>query len=206
VASAPYAVPLAAAGLDVVACDLMPNYVERTRRRAREAGVALDARVADAFEFVPDAPCQAAINLGTSFGYGDDGRNVEMLRRTCDALHPGGWFALEFMNLPGVLRRFQPRMVDRLQRPEGELELIRDTEIDFVHGLVRKRWTWRRVQEDHAPASAQHDTRVRAYFPWDLVRLVEHAGLEFVRHQGDLAGKPLELDDLRCVVIARKPE
>ncbi|MEZ6015955.1 MAG: class I SAM-dependent methyltransferase [Planctomycetota bacterium] len=197
-----YAVALAEAGYSVVGCDLTAGYVARTRAKAAEAGVSVDAHVADAFAFTPAAPCDAALNLGTSFGYADDARNAEMLRRAYESLRPGGMYALDFMNLPGVLRGFRAVVQEELQRAEGALTLVRETRLDLAGGWMHKRWTWR--DADGAAVGA-HDTTVRAYMPWELAGCLRSVGFEVCGLHGSLQGAPLELDSPRCVVLGRRP-
>lgn len=182
---------LAARGLAVVAVEQSDAYVGRIHERAP----AVEAIAADAFEFVARPPCAAAFNWWTSFGYlADDDGNVRMLRRTFESLQPGGRFALDFLNLPQILRAFRAREVTQ----RAGLTLTRETRLDLPRGLMHKRWS---VE----PGGVVRDTTVRAYHPHELARLAEQAGFADVAFVGSIRGEPLELDSPRCILLARRP-
>jgi len=183
--------PLAARGLAVVAVEQCQAYVGRIHQRAP----AVEAIAGDAFEFVARPPCAAAFNWWTSFGYlADDAGNLRMLRRAFESVQPGGSFALDFLNLPQILRAFRAHEVTR----RDGLTLSRDTTLDLARGLMHKRW---RVE----PGGIVRDSTVRAYHPHELVRLAEQAGFAEVALFGSIRGEPLELDSPRCILLARRP-
>jgi SAM-dependent methyltransferase len=182
---------LASRGLVVVAVEQCDAYVGRIRERAPS----VEAIAADAFEFVARPPCAAAFNWWTSFGYlVDDPGNLRMLRRAFESLQPGGRFALDFLNVPQILRAF--RAHDITQR--AGLTLTRDTRLDLARGLMHKRW---RVE----PGGVVRDSTVRAYHPHELVGLAEQAGFADITLVGSVRGEPLELDSPRCILLARRP-
>jgi SAM-dependent methyltransferase len=187
------AVPLARAGLEVIAVEQSARYVER----ARAAGVDVELHCADATRFVPPRACDAALNWWTSFGYlPDDDGNLEMLRRAREALVAGGRFALDFHNVAAVLRRFRAHEVTEV----GGIVLARDSRIDLARGVLHKQWTvitpdGRRVERPSA---------VRLYTPDQLAALVARAGFIEVRLVGGITGEPLDLDSPRCIVLARR--
>ncbi|HRI09354.1 MAG TPA: methyltransferase domain-containing protein [Nannocystaceae bacterium] len=197
------ALPLAARGYEVVGVDLIPGYIERARACADGQGLSATFVAADAFTFVPDAPCDGAFNWWTGFGYADaDADNLEMLVRVREALRPGARFVLDTMNAPGLLRDFQPHVVRRRQTPRGEVILVRESALDLRAGAITKTWTYflpdgRRVS---------HPSRVRLYMPHELVRLFSAAGFVEVELLGDVDGRPLALSSPRCIVRARAPE
>jgi SAM-dependent methyltransferase len=192
------AVPLAARGFSVVGVDQSERYVARARRDAERAGLDLELVAADACGYVPRAPVDAAFNWWTSFGYApDDETNLGMLRRAFDALVPGGAFALDFMNVPGVYRDFQRAVVTR----KAEVLLVRESEIDLAHGMMNKRWTYLLPGGDRVV----HDTSVRLYQPRDLKNMLRQAGFEQVTFVGSVSGEPLEVQSPRCIALARRP-
>lgn len=194
-------VPLAQAGYRVQACDLMPGYIERARSYASQQQVQVESCVADAFHFVA-APCQAAFNWWTSFGYApSDTENLRMLRCAYDSLLPGGRFALDFMNVPGVLRSFVPRVITQRQTPRGNVTLVRESEIDLRAMAMTKRWTY------HLPDGSEksHPSWVRMYLPHELEALLRRAGFEDVALYGDVDLSAIALDSPRCIAVARRP-
>jgi SAM-dependent methyltransferase len=192
------AVPLAARGFRVVGVDQSARYVERAKKDAARAGVEVDLVAADACAFVPKGPVDAAFNWWTSFGYApDDEGNCAMLRRAFEALVPGGAFALDFMNVPGVYRGFQRSVVTR----KAEVVLVRESELDLSRGVMKKRWTY------FVPGGERvvHDSAVRLYQPHDLGEMLRSVGFEGIEFFGDVGGEPLALDSPRCIAVARRP-
>ena len=194
--------PLAARGIDVVGVDQAAGYVERARATASERGLRLEVHAADAGVFVPSAPVDAAFNWWTSFGYGaTDEDNRPMLARAFSALVPGGRFALDTMNVPGILRHFQRDVILRRQTPRGEVVLLRETTLDLRAGRMNKRWSYflggeRRVE---------HDSSVRMYMPEAIVGLLEGVGFVHVELYGSVAGEALGLDSGRLIAVGSRP-
>ncbi len=196
------AVPLAAHGLDVVACDLMPDYIARAEADAQARGLHLELQAADAFQFVAAPPCHGAFNWWTSFGYmREDDDNLRMLARAYESLVPGGQFALDFMNVPGILRTFLPRVETRRQTRRGEVLLVRDSAIDLRAMAMTKRWCYRLPDG----TEVAHDSWVRLYLPHELVALLERVGFRDVALYGDLHFAALTLNSPRCIAVARRP-
>lgn len=196
------AIPLAARGCDVVGVDQAAAYVERGRARAREAGLEVALHAGDARAFVTDPPCDAAFNWWTSFGYSaDDADNARMLERAFESLRPGGRFALDTMNLPGVLRGFQPGVVTRRDTPRGEVTLVRETRLDLGAGMMRKTWTYFLPDGERV----RHESAVRLLMPHTIAELLREAGFEEVTLLGSTDGEPLGVDSPRCIALARRP-
>lgn len=195
------ALPLAARGLRVVGCDLAAGYIARAQASARAQGLELDLQVADAFTFVPNRPCDGAFNWWTSFGYSrDDARNLEMLRRAWESLRPGGVFALDTMNVPGVLHGFARRVNLARETPQGLITLERESALDLERGLLHKRWTY----DLPGGGGVTHDSTVRLHTPWELEALLRAAGFTAVEFVGDPMGGPLVLESPRCIALARR--
>lgn len=191
------AIPLARWGAEVVGIEQSARYVERARERARAAGVSPAFTVGDAFEHVPARPCAAALNWWTSFGYlPDDDANARMLRRAFEALAPGGRFALDMPNAPGLLAAFRPHEITR----RGDLVLLRESRLDLARGLLHKVWTFlgpdgRRVERP---------STIRLYPPDRLAALLCGVGFTEPRIFGGVDGRPIALDSPRCIVVARR--
>jgi 2-polyprenyl-3-methyl-5-hydroxy-6-metoxy-1,4-benzoquinol methylase len=194
--------PLAARGLSVVGVDQAAAYVERGNDAARTQGLDVHLVAADARAWRAPEPCHAAFNWWTSFGYAaDDEDNRRMLERAFESLRPGGRFALDTMNLPGVLRGFQPAVVTRRHTPRGEVTLVRETLLDLSEGMMKKTWTYllpgdRRVE---------HRSAVRLYLPHTLACMLRDVGFEDIELLGSVRGEPLALESPRCIAVARRP-
>lgn len=204
------AVPMARRGYDVVGVDQAARYVERASEAAADAGTdpaASDAGgrarfyAADAGQFATEEPCDGGFNWWTSFGYSpDDRENLQMLLRARDSLRPGARFALDTMNLAGVLRGFQRDWVVRRSTPAGEVVLVRESRVDLEAGMMRKVWTY------FVPGgeTVVRRSSVRLYLPHALLGLFEEAGFDELALYGSTAGDPLDLDSPRCIAVGRR--
>lgn len=195
------AIPLAQQGFQVAGCDLGQGYIERAQEEALRHGVGVDLHHADAFVFVPQSPCDAAFNWWTSFGYADsDAENLEMLRRAFEALKVGSVFALDFMNVPGVLRSFQPTVKTERDTPRGIIRLTRSSSVDVLTMRMLKTWSYALPGGE----ALEHKSSVRLYTPRELRELFTLAGFVNLRFFGNLHDQPLTLESPRCLVIGER--
>jgi SAM-dependent methyltransferase len=189
-------------GHDVVAVDQAKRYIERARRDAADRRLAVEVHAGDAFEFVPATRCDGAYNWWTSYGYAPTREeNVKMLARAFESLRPGGRFALDVPNAPGLFRGFLPHVVTRRVMPEGEIVLVRESELDLGAGVLRKRWTYflpdgRRVE---------YPSALLLELPSDVAASFRRVGFDEVTLYGNVRGEPLTLESPRCIVVGRRP-
>jgi SAM-dependent methyltransferase len=196
------AIPLARQGFRTIGVDQAAGYIERAARAAKSAGVTAEFIAADACAFVPADPVDAVFNWWTSFGCGGDEENRRMLDRAFEALRPGGRFALDTMNVPGVLRGFQRDSILHRTTPRGQVTLLRETSIDFAAGRMLKTWTY----FVDGRFDTRHHSSMRLYLPDAIVAMLRAAGFADIELLGDLTGAPLTLDSPRLIVLARRPE
>lgn len=190
-------IPLAREGFEVLGVDQAAGYIDRAIAAARAAEV--DARffVGDAFTWRPERMCNAAFNWWTSFGYAArDAENAKMLKRAADAIVPGGRFALDTMNVPQVLRAFQPTVT--IER--AGITLTRETTLDLAAGTMCK--VWRYALPDGSTQT--RTSTLRIYMPSQLVELLRSSGFDDIELFGDEDGSPLTIDSPRCIAVAVK--
>lgn len=193
---------LAERGMHVIGVDLCESYIRRGRETVARRELRCDLRQGDAFEFLPERPCDAAFNWYSSFAYSeDDQRNAQMLRRALESLKPGGRFALDFPNVPGVLRGFMPAMLRRHDGADGEVLLVRESAIDLARGMLRQEWIYL------FPDGRRVTTRsgVKLYMPHLLGDMFRSCGFVDVEFCGSIGGEALTLDSPRCICMARRP-
>ncbi len=194
--------PLARQGYQVIGVDQAPAYIEQATADADAEDLPITLLARDAFEFLPEAPVDAAINWWTSFGYAaTDEQNTQMLCRAFESLRPGGRFALDFMNLPGVLHGFHRDAVDHRPVDGGDLVLHRESRLNLPEGVLEK--TWRYFLPDGRRVS--HETRVRLYMPHQLVEILTTVGFTDVQLFGAVDSSPLTLESPRCIAVATRP-
>lgn len=195
-------IPVARRGYRVIGVDQVSDYVQVATRAADAAGVSAAFFHGDARDFVSPEPCDAAYNWFTSFGYDrDDAQNARMLRCVFESLKPGGWFALDYVNVPRVMRDFRPSKCSRRPWRGGDLLVVEEAEIDFAAGTFETDWTY--VFPDGTRRSRR--VRTRTYMPSELVGLMTAAGFVDVALRGSVDGEPFSRESRRCIVLARRP-
>ena len=118
--------PLATRGFDVLGVDQSSAYIERARRDAGRTSAGTTFVAADAAEFVAEPACDAGFNWWTSYGYAPTReQNRAMLRGAFRSLGPGALFALDTMNLAGVLRGFREEVIVQRETPRGLITMTR---------------------------------------------------------------------------------
>jgi 2-polyprenyl-3-methyl-5-hydroxy-6-metoxy-1,4-benzoquinol methylase len=192
--------PLARAGVQVRGVDQAARYIERAWRQAQAEGLSCQFHVGDAFDFQLDQAVDAALNWGTSFGNADDPRNLQMLCRAFQSLRPGGRFALDVLNVPRLLRHFQPYLCHQ-SNEHGETLLVRESTLDLAGGSLRQRWLF--VLPDGSRQVRQ--SAIRLYLPHHLAGMLQTCGFADITFHGGVRGEPLGLDSHRCILIARRP-
>ncbi|MCB9662176.1 MAG: class I SAM-dependent methyltransferase [Sandaracinaceae bacterium] len=200
------ALPLVARGVHVEGVDGARGYI--TRARARTASLPTESSATarfesgDAFVYVPRAPCHAAINWYTSFGYvEDDTRNLAMLRAAYAALKPGGRFALDYPDVDRVRAHFRPRTVRARDTPDGSLMAVREATLDEARGMLVDRWTF------SAPAGIRRVStgETRLFSREELDALLRAAGFDIVRPVAPAeVGYPADAG--RWILLAKRPE
>lgn len=196
---------LAKEGINVTGVDLCHKYIEMAETRCAAFSSRCRFYQGDAFQFKPDTTCDAAINWWTSFGYSEKStKNLEMLKRAFESLKPGGRFALDYPNIPKVLRANK-----QLEEYEynsdtdgGIITIQRKTTLNLEKGLREQRWIF------HMPDGREliHDTFLKMYLPDWIADNLEQCGFEQIKLFGSIFDDPLELDSERCIFVARRPK
>ena len=187
---------------DVVGVDLIDGYIELAKTKAQKINVNLELLAGDAFEFKLSEQADVAINWWTSFGYSEnDDQNSLMIQRAFESIKSGGFYALDFMNVPGIYRHFLEDVVTSVDDNGTELVLVRKSTIDFSNDRLIKEWRY--FTEDGEKARYHSD--VSLYTPAQLIKLFEKVGFVEIQLYGDLKGGSLNLDSPRCIVVGKKP-
>lgn len=198
-------IPLIAHGVHVVGCDLFAPYIEQAKTAADnfpDQSASTKFFCADAFKFVTTAPCDVVINWYSSFGYAsEDATNTRMLDRAFDSLKPGGHFALDIPNVPGLLRRFKPNLIQEGMSNGQSVRIERSSQFDFEAGLLKQQWDW---HVDGKLKTTRHSA-MKIYLPNRVCEMLHDAGFDSVRLFGDVTSEIYEMDSPRLIITARKP-
>lgn len=196
------AIGLARKGSRVVGVDLIPSYIERARWDAASAGVRCVFEVGDAHEYTTIAPCDAAVNWWTSFGYTpDSSQNIKMLQCVAKSLKKGGWFALDYMNAPQRLKEFHGGRESSLEMRKENCTILWKSWLDTDRGMIVKEWNY---SDDRGRKVSKLGGGAKLYTRADLEKMFTLCGFQDISFYGDVAGHPLSDDSMRCIVVARK--
>ena len=190
---------LAAAGLDAIGIDVVPEEVEHARAAARAAGRPVRFEVGD-LKALPDVGrVDAVLSWGNSFGYLSPPDTTSSLANLHRALRPGGRLVLESLTV-------------------AESLLVRgvDDGAEYEYGGIRMTTTNRynvaesRLETDAVFASADgtvERSRLahRVHTAGEVVRLVESAGFGGVRLLAGDGATPYELGAPRMILTASRP-
>ncbi len=195
------ATPFAQRGYRLTGVDLCSKYIDAAQNASRLHSLDSQFFCDDAFTFKVSHQCDAAFNWWTSFGYAsNDKRNATMLLRAIESIKTGARFALDYPNVPFVLRNFAPREVKEYRTEQGTVRIVRDTVIDLDRGTRSQRWTF--VLADGK--EVVQDTTLRLYLPHSIKELMESVGFAGVVFFGDVDGSPITVDSPRCIALATK--
>lgn len=182
-----------------VGVDQAESYIAKARQKKLPCTFV----TGDAFTFLPDAPCDAAINWATSFGYMDDDvKNIEMLRRIYESLKPGGRFGFEYSNGACDLKNFKDMVEYRQALPEGELVVTRKFYINMKRGMRGSRWTYRHPDGRITERSGES----RLYMPCDVTAMLRSCGFTDIEVMADVRCNPVTIDSPRFICLATKTE
>jgi SAM-dependent methyltransferase len=185
-------------GIRTTGVDQAESYVAKARRR----DLPCEFTAGDAFTFVPRAPCDAAINWATSFGYSDDdAKNIEMLRRIYESLKPGGRFGFEYSNGACDIKNFRKTAEYRQVLPDGELVVARKFHLDLGRGMRGSHWTYRHPGGRVTERSGES----RLYMPCDIAAMLRACGFKNIRLMADIRGGAVTVDSPRFICLAEKP-
>jgi hypothetical protein len=124
-----------------------------------------------------------------------------MLQRAFEALAPGGRFALDYPNVPGLHHDFRPHDITRRQTANGEIVMLRESRFELARGLLHKTWTF--VLPDGR--RVEHPSTVKLYAPDRLAAMLGEVGFVDVRVHGGIDRQPITLASPRCIVVGVRP-
>ncbi|MFY9227155.1 MAG: methyltransferase domain-containing protein [Blastocatellia bacterium] len=192
--------PLAERGINVIGVDLSHDFINKAKSQANENS---HFYCADAFDFIPSQACSGAFNWHTSFGYSEsDKENVLMLKNAFAALKPGGKFVLDYPNMACVLKNFENTIVRHIDSEEGEILLVRESQINLSTGMLQQLWTI------SLPTGKQlkKPSFVKIYLPHSIVDMLKECGFYRVEIYSNTLGENQDLNSPRCIYKATKPQ
>lgn len=213
-------IPFLRAGLDVDACDVSADMIERCREKAAREGLATHLSVQPMHDLELPRRYRTIVVCG-AFGLGSTReQDVRALEGLHDLLEPGGTLLLDIEVPYADERLWRAWTADARgtlpepPKPLGERRLASDgaeyalrsriLAVDplaqrVTYGIHAERWRdgARELEEDHV-------LDVNVYFPNELRELLERAGFADVVVEGDHNGRRATSEDEFVVFVARK--
>lgn len=193
-----HAVELAARGHEVVGVDLSLSMLNRATVEADERGQTVSFIHGDMRELTFDAQFDAAVCVGTSFGYFDDEGNRQALARIHRALKPRGLFYLEMVN-----RDYAMRSQPNLAWYDGNgCICMEETQFNFLTSRLHAKRT--AMLEDGRQSDSEFS--IRLYSVHEIGQLLHKVGFRVAEVSGHEAtpGVFFGANSERMIVIAEK--
>jgi SAM-dependent methyltransferase len=188
-----HALLLANMGYAVVGIDLSRTLLNIAKFKHSAAGNAFFVQ-AD-MRFLPaQNTYDLLLNLFTSFGYFEsDEENQSVFKQFVVALKPEGQFVFDYFNAPHLIENLVLHQKDKLY--DGFIQQERR----LYRGRVEKKIT---IQKN-GTSSVFYES-VKIYYPDQIIKMIQKAGLQINKTFGDYNGHPINPEMPRLVVIGNK--
>jgi SAM-dependent methyltransferase len=192
-----HSVALAKRGFKVTAVDITRFFLNKARKRARDAKVTVEFVRSDMRDFVRPNRFDIALSLFTSFGYFDKkDEDKRVLQHLHQSLRPRGVLVIDIAGKERLAKVFEPTTSTRLK--DGTL-LVERREIFDDWTRIRNEWIV--IKGKRARTFRFHHT---LYSGQELRTLLEQAGFSDVKLFGHLDGRPYGPHAPRLVAVSRK--
>ena len=189
---------LAARGHRVTGVDISTEAIEHARRAAAAAGLDVALRVAEMRDLPRDAPFDAAVCLGNSFGYLDLTGLREFIAALAGAVRPGGGLVVDTSTaaesvLPGLEDGAPRDMVT------GDITVTGSNDYDAARSRLLSRYVFTRGAEVQRVTALHH-----VFTSAHLGELLVEGGFTDVARFGGPDGSPFGLGSPRLLLTARR--
>lgn len=190
------ALELAAQGIRVTGVDISAEFVEAARRGAGQRGLEVEFSRGDMRELPGTGEFDSAFCFGNSFGYLDDGGNVEFLHAVGRALRLQGRFALSWGY---AAESIFPNLKDRTEMEVAGFHFAEENRYEPQTGRVETRYTFRHDGRSETKLGTQ-----RVYMLSELFRMLRDAGLEPIETFASTAKEPFRLASPVLLLVAER--
>lgn len=166
-------------GYDIIAIDYSADMLARAQAKARSRRSQVDFRQQDMRSLdIAERPFDAIICLFDSLGYAETNDNIiQILSRVHEHLSPGGIFLFEFWHAGAMVRSYDPVRVRRIRTPDGRLERISETRIDYSKQVCFVSYTINELHDDGTYQSLQETQVNRFFLLQEMALFLAQAGL-----------------------------
>jgi len=194
-----HSLELSRRGYRVVGYDLSETLLEESRKLAKEEALSVEFVKGDMRELPFVGEFAGIFNFYTAFGYFErDEDNQAVLTTAAKALKPGGRFLLDYPCLEGRMKNWLKQ--EFFEYADGTI-MLHNIKHNVFHQTIENDVLY--ITRDNR----RHRTgfTLRHYYPRELQRCFEQAGLKVVSVYGDLEGSVLSNSDTRILVVGEKP-
>jgi SAM-dependent methyltransferase len=191
---------LALRGAEATGVEMSRQLVRHCADKAAERGVACRFVAANMFEYEPDGPLDAILSLNTSFGYGSDEENRELIAKFGRWLEPGGVLYLDVVTADAA------EAFGEWDDTVAGGRLIVNNTYDPDEQMMTSHPFW--ITPDYRTVyGATSPERVRIYTRADLEGMMREAALEPRRLDRAMGRRYRQTDDEMVTTwVARKGE
>lgn len=194
-----HAIRFAQRGIPVHGMDLAANSIAEARKKG--SGYPDDllsfstGDMRNLSDVMSHGPYGAITLLFTSFGYfATDAEHFQTLENFHEALHPGGIFVLDFLNVALLRNTLVPHEI--VDRDGTSFEIWRRINDGWIEKAIRF--------DDEQGRPQLHHERVRAFDSDALSRMLTGIGFHLQKIAGDYKLGPHSATSPRCILICQK--
>ncbi len=191
-----HAVEFAKHGMMVSANDLSEFLIQETKLLASTTNCQMTFSQVDMRKISYYQSFDMVVQLFTSFGYfktqADD---QTVLKRVFQALKPGGWYILDFLNS----KKVQETLIEKNEKIIDDLTVSEQRTID--NGRIKKT-----ISISQAMETLTFTESVKLYSPNDLREMLTKEGFKIQIECGNYHGEPFDaIHSARFIALAKKP-
>ncbi len=186
------------AGFNVTGLDIVESYIEK----AKDKHPKIEFICADAETYLTSNKFDIIINWWTSFGYGASKDNdLNVLKSTYDNLEEGGVYILDLLNAEQCRNDYSSDSKVEYEEHIDGTKFVWENWLSDDNKKIIKKWSFEKADGKRISKTGGG---IWLYDAKEIKEMLMESGFESVEFYGDMSSIPLQSDDNRCIVVARK--
>jgi SAM-dependent methyltransferase len=194
-------------GYQVLATDVSVDMLRCARQKKLARDSAIELRQMDMRRIdLPARSFDAVICLFDSIGYAQTNQAVSaVMSKVHQVLRSGGIFIFEFWHAAAMLKYYEPVRVRRWKTPQGELERISETQIDYLNNLATVNYTVYEAQAEGGHRCYRETHKNRFFSIVEMENFLQQSGLEALAwYAGFQENKVIQADTWHILGVTQK--